>query len=273
MSSRLFQLCGPVIASALLAAVAGAQVVNDHCSGALPTGRGLVSGSNFGATIGPDPVNGCGLPGADVWFVWASTCNGAWTASTCSAGTDFDTILTVWDGSAGCGALVPLLCIDDFCGPPFSPTSSYVTFQSYAGSTYYFSVGGFAGAEGNFELSIDPVGPELHFFTDGPGSVGYTVDNGPPGGIVFTAITPNVAAYPYGWFNGIDIGMNELITQILVGYPFIATAGSVCGEVTVGPFYGLPSGLTFCGVSVGIPIGSPFPLPHYTSAPDSVYIL
>jgi hypothetical protein len=261
------------LAAAVLVAASPSQAINDHCSGALAIGPGVTFGDNFGATFGPDPANGCGLPGADVWFVYASTCNGAWTASTCFAGTDFDTILTVWEGSAGCGGLVPLLCVDDFCGPPFAPTSSHVTWQSVAGTTYYFSIAGYAGAQGNFELSLDSVGPELHFFTAGPGSVGYTVDGGPPGGLVFTAITTNVAAYPYGWFNGIDIGVSELITQILVGYPFIAAAGPVCGELTVGPFFGLPPGLTFCGVSVGIPLGSPFPLPFYTTAPDSVYIL
>ena len=258
-----------VLVLALFAARVGAQLPNDHCSGATPIGPGTTAGTNVGATTGPDPVSTCGMPSADVWYAFVAPCNGPWAASTCEAATSFDTVLTIWDGSAGCGLIIPILCNDDFCGPPFSPTNSYVTFQSVAGSLYYLSVAGHAGAQGSFELSLHSIGTELHFFSVGPGSIGYQVDGGPQSGTVITAVTLNGAFFPYGWFHGISIDFGDLISQVLTGFPFVMPSGPVCGDVTFGPVYGLPTGLTVYGVSLGIPAGGTFPYPAYISAPDS----
>jgi hypothetical protein len=251
------------------APAAGAQAANDHCGTAIPIGVGTTFGSNVGATTGPDPLGGCGLPASDVWFEFVAPCNGPWAASTCGAGTSFDTVLTVWEKPTGCGALIGVLCNDDFCGQPFSPTSSYCTFESVAGTTYILSVAGASGAQGSFELSLHSIGCVLEFFTTGPGTLGYTVEGGPQGGTVFTAITLNSSFYPYGWFNGIDIEFGEIVSELTLGFPFIATAGSVCGDVTMGPFTGLPPGLTVYGVTVGIPAGTGFPDPAFTSPPAS----
>jgi hypothetical protein len=189
--------------------------------------------------------------------------------STCEPGTDFDTVVTIWDGSSGCALLTGILANDDSCGPPFAPTASYVTWQSVAGTTYYVSVAGSAGAVGNFELSVQSILTELQFFSTGPGTIGYHVDGGPVGGTVFTAITLTGDLFPYGWFHGISITIGDLHAQFVAGFPFVATAGAVCGDVTVGPFSGLPAGLSVYGVTVCIPPWLPYVHPAYVSAPAS----
>jgi hypothetical protein len=255
-----------------VASPAFCQVPNDHCAGAIPVGPGHTLDSNAGATLGPDPVGSCVGAGADVWYVFVAPCNGPWAASTCAAGTAIDTVLTIWDGSAGCGSLVPILCNDDFCGLPFSPTNSYVTFQSVAGATYYLSVAGFGGAMGGIELVLEANGTELHFFSNGPGTIGYEVLGGPPGGTVYTALTLNGALYPYGWFYGISIDLGDVISQLTLGFPFVVGATAVCGDVTIGPVGGLPSGLTLYGVAIGIPAGWTFPSPAFISVANSAAV-
>lgn len=257
------------IATVALATAALAQLPNDHCSGAIPIGPGTTLGSNAGATSGPDPLAGVGNPGADVWYSFVAPCNGAWAGSTCHVGTTFDTVLTIWDGSAGCGSILPILANDDFCGPPFAPTASYVTWQSVAGTTYYFSVAGKAGAAGAFELSVESILTELQFFSTGPGTIGYQVDGGPVNGTVFTAITLTSDFFPYGWFHGISISFPQLLDEITTGFPFVMTGGPVCGDVTVGPFAGLPPGLSVYGVTVCIPVGLGYVHPAFISAPAS----
>jgi hypothetical protein len=257
-----------VIVALVVASTARGQAANDHCSAATPIGPGTTVGTNVGATTGPDPLGGCIGPGADVWYVFVAPCNGPWAASTCGPSTTIDTVLTVWDGSAGCGALLPVLCNDDFCGPPFSPSASYVTFESVAGTTYFVSVAGYLAEEGAFELTLEAIATELHFFSTGPGTIGYHVDGGPPAGTVFTAITLNLGFFPYGWFHGIDIDWPGLVSELSTGFPFVVPVGPVCGDVTVGPFSGLPAGLTVYGVSIGLPVGSSFPNPRFISTPE-----
>jgi hypothetical protein len=253
----------------LICAAAAAQAVNDHCATAIDAGPGHTLGSTVGATTGPDPLGSCGLPGADVWYRFVAPCNGAWAASTCAGGTAFDTVLTIWDGTGGCGALVPIICNDDFCGQPFAATNSYATFQSVAGTTYYVSIAGHLAAQGSFELVLESILTELSFFSAGPGTIGYHVDGGPAGGIVYTAITLNPAFFPAGWFHGISIEFADIMAQVTAGFPFVMPVGPVCGEVTVGPFGGLPPGLTVYGVSLGIPPGATFPHPAFISQAES----
>jgi hypothetical protein len=266
--------CFAAAAAALLCGgIAAQSPSNDTCVGAIPVYLGTTSGSNVGATTGPEPSSSCGLGGSDVWFVFTSPCNGAMSAGTCAAGTNFDTVIEVFDGSGGCGAMTSILCVDDFCGPPYGPLSSHVTWQAVAGTTYYIAVSGFAGATGSFDLYVESAYPEFEFFTAGPGTVGYEIRGGPPGGVAFVAMTLNGVYFPYGWFNGIDIDFVELGFQLSTGYPFIVPTGQVCGDALIGPFSGLPSGLAIYGVCIGVTAGSPFPDPRYTTAPASVVIL
>jgi hypothetical protein len=78
------------------------------------------------------------------------------------------------------------------------------------------------------------------------------------GGIYFLGVTLQQGAYPTGWFYGLDIGFPQLGAQIAQGFPFIGTL-STSGTATIGPFTGLPSGLQFWAVSLGVPTISPIP--------------
>jgi hypothetical protein len=121
---------------------------------------------------------------------------------------------------------------------------------------YYISVGGFASSTGTFDLLVNSGGGiTLTFLTPGTGNLGYMVTGGPSNGTAFTAITLNAGAFPNGWFFGIDIPLQELGVEINFGFPF-STGLDSCGNATIGPFSGLPSGLTVYGVSLGTPSGS-----------------
>jgi hypothetical protein len=233
---------------------------NDTCATAIFIAEGVpVTGqTNVNATTGPDPTGGCGGQSEDVWYVFVAGCSGTYTATTCQAGTTFDTALSVWDGSGGCGALVNLTCNDDGCAT-FNPLNSTATFTATAGTTYYISVGGYFGANGNFDLLVFPGGGMvLTFDTPALGCIGYTITGGPPNGTAFTAVSLTAGAYPNDWFFGIAITLQELANEVNTGFPF-SVALNTCGSATVGPACGAPSGLTLYGVSLGIPSGGSWP--------------
>lgn len=114
----------------------------------------LFSESTRGATrqVGdPRPV-GIEEPGATVWFSW--TAPGAGTVSLDTCGSDFDTFLGVYTGSA-LGALTQVAVNDNSPGPNCPHTRrSELTFAASAGTTYRFLVGGPEFEEGNLTLRL-----------------------------------------------------------------------------------------------------------------------
>ena len=195
----------------------------------------------------------------DVWFVVVPLCSGPYQATTCLPGTGLDTVIGVWDGTGGCGGLVPINCDDNTCNLPNQFTSSTVTWTATAGTPYFISVAGYFGQAGPFSLLVTAGGGiSLNFTTGGPGSIGYSVVGAPPGGLIFTAVTLIAGAYPSGWFFGIDIAFPELQLELNQGFPFV-TVASLCGSFSVGPLPGVPSGLTVYGVALGVAVGSSFP--------------
>jgi hypothetical protein len=101
--------------------------------------------------------------------------------------------------------------------------------------------------------------PTLTFSSPlGNGSVQADMSGLPGFGTYFLAVTLNAGAFPGGWFYGIDISMPDLVNEINAGFPFMGPVGP-CGASTVGPFGGLPSGLTLYAVSLGVPPGGPAP--------------
>jgi hypothetical protein len=246
-----------VFAFVLLGTLASAQVSNDTCLNAVFMTEGTPApGTNVGATIGPEPVAVCGSMGADVWFVFYPNCTGPLTVTTCDPITTFDTVIAVWDGANGCGALVPLICNDDNCG-----LSSSVTFQATTWNPYYVSVGGYLGATGSFMLTVNPgggTGMSLGFFDSGPGTLGYTISSGPVNGAFITVLTLNQGNYPNGWLFGLDITPGEIQFCLGFGYPFSGFLDQ-CGSTVVGPFGGLPYGLSAYAVAIGIPAGGSVP--------------
>src|SRR4029079_13647637 len=99
----------------------------------------------------------------------------------------------------------------------------------------------------------------------GPGSGTLQLDwaNGFPciGGAYFLAVTLAPGGYPNGWLYGIDISLGEIQNEIATGFPFIGPLGPF-GTYTLGPFFGVPAGLTFYAVSLGIPTGGATPTIH-----------
>ena len=242
---------------------------NNFCSGATAITAGSSAyGETFGATTGGgDPVAGCNMT-KDVWYAFTPTVCGTYTVTTCPV-SDYDTVVAVWQGS--CGALTQMVCNDDSCGVGGHTLNSTLTFFGVPGTTYYISVGGYQGLAGLYGLSVSAPAPPpvmLAFFNAGPGTLGYTVSNGPFNGAAFIAITLNHGAYPNGWFHGIDTTMAELYSEWTTGFPFLMAIGATCSTSTVGPFTGLPPGITAYGVAIGIPSGGST-LPTGISAPAS----
>jgi hypothetical protein len=75
------------------------------------------------------------------------------TANTCSPNTNYDTKISVFEGS--CGGLVCVGGNDDDFGLPCTNFQSRLTWCSTAGATYYILVHGFSTAVGDFEISVD----------------------------------------------------------------------------------------------------------------------
>jgi hypothetical protein len=242
---------------AWLAAQLPAQVTNDTCALATPIAIGTaVVATNAGATAGPDPV-GC-LAASDVWFSFVASCNSQHLVSTCAVATTFDTIVSVWGGGGGCGALVLTGCNDNNCAVGGPITASRVTFTATAGTTYYVSVGGKLGATGTFGLLVSVVPATLLSFSSfGPGTIGYAV-SGPPNGAYYLAMTAAPGAFPFGWFYGLDMPLFDILAQFNSGPPFVGVF-SPCGAAAFGPVGGAPSGLTLYAVAVAFAPGAQFP--------------
>jgi hypothetical protein len=115
---------------------------------------GTVNGSNAFATkepgepTNPDPLVSFGAK--SVWFDWTATGTGQATFDT--NGSNFDTILAAYTGSA-VNALALLASNDDiatFDDPP--NVQSLITFSVTAGTTYHIQVDGFYGDQGSIIL-------------------------------------------------------------------------------------------------------------------------
>lgn len=134
----------------------GGAPANDLCGDAIDIDCGdLLTGTTTDATL--DNVGFCGTsntaPG--VWYHYAGT-DAQVTVSTCNAGSNYDTKLTVFEGS--CASLVCVGGNDDNCSA-YSGLLSTVEFTSVAGTDYYILVHGYGIGTGDFELSLDCVIP------------------------------------------------------------------------------------------------------------------
>ncbi|MBK8266936.1 MAG: hypothetical protein IPK83_00965 [Planctomycetes bacterium] len=140
---------------------------NDDCGTAIPLSIGsFVTGSNAAAAddVSP-PACGVGTPNQGVWYSVIG--NGdLLTLSTCNPGTDFDTMVEVFNGSC-----VAPVCVggNDDAQPPGDPACSVAgsnlksrfTFCSQAGVNYLIRVSGFGTNSGTLELSVSDAGPCL----------------------------------------------------------------------------------------------------------------
>jgi hypothetical protein len=103
---------------------------------------GSTSGSNLNATEDEFEPNHAGnMGGRSVWWVWTAHSGGSVAIST--AGSDFDTLLAVYTGSA-VSALTHVASNDDYGGT----LQSRVAFTAVAGTTYRIAVDGLRGGTG-----------------------------------------------------------------------------------------------------------------------------
>lgn len=239
---RVGTLSGTLFGSFALSIAAAPA--NDECASATPVVLGANGPfSNLGASNSAQPAAICGLGGNknDVWYSFTATCPGVHNVSTGCLG--FDTVLSIYDA---CGGL-ELACNDDSAGCGIG--GSTASFTPTVGNTYLFRVASYTqGSSGSFTLTVSAGGAFALTFTAplGPGSVQADFTGGAPfGGYVF-ALTLTAGTFPNGWLGGLDITLGELFLEIQTGFPFIGSLGA-CGETTIGPFAGLPSGLPLYG--------------------------
>jgi subtilisin family serine protease len=106
------------------------------------------TGNNQNATKEQGEPNHGGQPGGtSVWWRWVSSDSG--TISIDTFGSDFDTLLAVYTGTA-LNNLVTVTSNDD----ADTSLQSRVTFLATAGTAYYLAVDGYGGAQGNVDVAI-----------------------------------------------------------------------------------------------------------------------
>lgn len=177
----------------------------DQCAYALPISEGTYTANNTNATTHlEDPCGGGGEH--DLWWAFTPIASGLATIDT--AGSDFDTVLSV---RSACNRDA-LACSDDYDGLP----TSQVAVGVLDGHTYYVRVAGVAGNTGNITLNISTAPNPLTlsgrvFTTLGQSITGVTL-NGLPGSPV-TDASGNFSAT-------VDYGFTGTVTPTKAGYAF-----------------------------------------------------
>lgn len=129
------------------------------CAEALPiVCGGQVTGTTISntATQGPSAcLPNHVAPGRDAWYSYTATGTDMIIASTC-IGSNYNTMITVYQGAPDCSNLVCVTGNDDNCGLG-AGTPSEVNWISSPGTTYYIAVhgpNGYANSTGIFQLSV-----------------------------------------------------------------------------------------------------------------------
>jgi hypothetical protein len=125
------------------------NVGNDQFANArtISGGNGSTTASTAGATKEPgEPNHGGNSGGHSIWFRWTAPASGTVTIDT--NGSNYDTLLGVWTGSAVNG--LTSVAQDDDSG---AGLQSLVSFSATAGTTYRIAVDGWNGASGNVTLN------------------------------------------------------------------------------------------------------------------------
>jgi hypothetical protein len=129
---------------------------NDTCTNAIALIPGVTYITNtLNATETGDPsapcCNGYTL-GRGVWYTFASPTAQQVTISTC--GSDFDTVLEVFNGTCGTFGSSPIF-YNDTSGPACIGKTASVNFSASAGVLYYILAAGNAQAGGNLHILAD----------------------------------------------------------------------------------------------------------------------
>ena len=134
---------------------AAAPPANDSFSNriVMTSSGGNFSGSNVGATKeSNEPVHAGNSGNSSVWWQWTPTDSGSATITT--GGSSFDTLLAVYTGTS-VSSLTVVASNDDFSGNSPSSTSR-VTFNVSAGTSYKIAVDGYNINTGSIALTVTP---------------------------------------------------------------------------------------------------------------------
>ncbi len=134
------------------------QPGNDYFDARMPLTGGSITltDSNLNAYFETpsEPLHAGNAGGKSLWWSWTAPANG--TVNINTAGSNFNTLLAVYTGSA-LNSLTPIASNDD--AVPGSVLTSAVSFMATAGTTYQIAVDGFNSAAGNIALNISQQPP------------------------------------------------------------------------------------------------------------------
>jgi hypothetical protein len=141
------------------AAIAAGPPPNDTFSAATPISgqHGESESSNAGATKeAGEPAHAGNAGGGSVWFRWTAPRSGHYAFET--AGSDFDTLLAVYTGSA-------LEALDELAGDDDSGPGarSELSLRAVAGTVYHVALDGFEGKVGRVQLAWRRAPPNDNF--------------------------------------------------------------------------------------------------------------
>ena len=126
--------------------------LNDNFADAVVTTEPLpfIDGrTTSGATTETGEPSPCSDILSTVWYQFTPSSDVDLVANT--AGSDYDTVLSVYTGSA-VGSLTGVACNDDISFP--DNLQSEVAFTATAGVAYHFQIGGFSGETGNLVFNL-----------------------------------------------------------------------------------------------------------------------
>ncbi len=132
---------------------------NDQCSGAIVIGDSMLGyptleGTNFQADNTVNDVCDFSATGArDVWYTYTPAVSGPVSIDTCltpSSGTSLDTLISLHAGA--CAS--PLIACNDDDPSGLCASSSRITMNLVAGTTYFIRVAGYGPATGDFVLRV-----------------------------------------------------------------------------------------------------------------------
>lgn len=164
------------------------------------TGASITTnGTTTGATKeAGEPAHAGNSGGHSLWWSWRAPASGPVFIST--EGSDFDTLLGVYTGSAVSALVTKASNNDD----PNGGKCSFVSFNAVAGTVYQIAVDGYYGAFGNVALSINQLGSSTSiYWTQFAYADGYRVG--------YTLAGQN------GWLKS-GSGGNGILTNNFTGY-------------------------------------------------------
>ena len=173
---------------------------NDDCDD--PRSVGDVTDLDFDTRYATFDGPGLCMTAPNLWYCYTASCTGNITVSLC--GSDYDTMLAIYDGCNCHSASNDLIVCDDDSGPG---CTSEITFAAIAGRQYLIEVGGYGGETGQGVLSIrcdglvTPAEYDLGDAPDSSNNFGNSMTAYPKG--VFTG--PR-AHYPTAFHDGSGVG-------------------------------------------------------------------